>query len=210
MTRIPNWQVERPLVLGTSEPVASVFLSRPLLHPSIFKKRILRVEGRPQAGDWVGVYSVDDADTPQLFAYGIFNDRSEIAVRLFRWWGQFPDEAYWDQLIDRAISLRTDCLKLDQSTNAYRLIHAEADGFPGLAVDRYNDVLSAEVFSLGMYQRARPLMEKLCQKMDIKHWLVQRAPCSWLRKVTTFRACPRANCRTRSPFKSWYQVSNSV
>ena len=50
-------------------------------------------------------------------------------------------------------------LGLDDVTDAYRVVHAEGDGLTGLIVDRYDDVLSAEVFSLGIYQRIGPLMD---------------------------------------------------
>ena len=167
----------------------SVFVKWAMLHPNIFRKRIDRIEGRPKAGEWVAVYCMggpprgnsESTDVvsdlqPRLFAYGLFNDRSEIAVRLYRWWGELPDEAFWDGLIDRAVELRRDCLRLDQLTDSYRLIHGEADGFPGLVVDRYGDCLSAEVFSLGMYQRAEVILLKLAARLGTKHTLIQPCP----------------------------------
>ncbi len=48
-----------------------------------------------------------------------------------------PDEAFWDEQLSNAIALRRDILKLDAVTDSYRVIHAEADGFPGLVIDRY-------------------------------------------------------------------------
>ncbi|HEU5116193.1 MAG TPA: class I SAM-dependent rRNA methyltransferase, partial [Isosphaeraceae bacterium] len=60
----------------------------------------------------------------------------------------------------------------DDQTDAYRLIHAEADGLSGLVVDRYADVLSAECFSLGMYQRIGPILDHLREKTGTKHFRV--------------------------------------
>ena len=54
-------------------------------------------------------------------------------------------------------------LGLDDETNAYRVVHAEGDGLSGLIVDRFDDVLSVEIFSLGMYQRIGPILE-LCRR----------------------------------------------
>ncbi len=210
----------RSLVFEDAASIPAVYVARPMLHPNIFRKRILRIEGRPKPGDWVAVYSTtapmsrpteDDSPlvpsygkgdeseghpdsepnpspyrkskysqsrissppasryqggrttqstssdhTPQLFGYGLFNDRSEVAVRVYRWWGQLPNEAFWDELIDRAISLRVETLKLDAIADAYRVIHGESDGFPGLVVDRYGDCLSAEIFSLGCINEPTP------------------------------------------------------
>lgn len=50
-------------------------------------------------------------------------------------------------------------LGLDRNTDAYRVIHAEADGLPGIVVDKLGDVLSAEAFSLG------------CTSARTKFWL---------------------------------------
>lgn len=182
-----------------SLPMAEALVKRAILHPNIFRKRVLRVSGNPRPGDWVAVRAEDEPanvktagneregdhygsrqseprNGNQIFAYGIYNDRSEVALRLYRWWGDLPDDAFWDQLIDRAVELRRDVLKLDSHTNAYRVIHGESDGFPGLVVDRYADCLSAEVFSLGMYQRAPEILAKLAAKLGTQHWLVQPCP----------------------------------
>ena len=72
-----------------------------------------------------------------------------------------PGPEFWSRRIDEAVALRTTVLGLDRETNAYRVIHAEGDGLSGLIVDRFEDVLSVEVFSLGMYQRIGPILS-LC------------------------------------------------
>ena len=63
-------------------------------------------------------------------------------------------------------------LGLDATTNAYRVIHAEGDGLSGLIVDRFDDVLSVEIFSLGMYQRIGPILELLAGRLGTKHFRV--------------------------------------
>ena len=164
------------LAVDGKQPIASVFVGRAALHPFVFRKRVERIEGSPRAGHWVAVYSLEKPDQPQLFAYGLYNDRSEIAVRLVRWWGEIPDEAFWQESLQRAVSLRHDVLKLNQTADTYRLIHAESDGFPGLMIDRYGDVLSAEVFSYAMYYRAQAILEKLGAMVGTQHWLIQPSP----------------------------------
>jgi 23S rRNA (cytosine1962-C5)-methyltransferase len=56
------------------------------------------------------------------------------------------------------------------------LVHAEADGLSGLVVDRYGDILSAEVFSLGMYQRAEAILAELAPRCGARHTLVRPSP----------------------------------
>jgi 23S rRNA (cytosine1962-C5)-methyltransferase len=60
-------------------------------------------------------------------------------------------------------------LGLDEVTNAYRVVHAEGDGLSGLIIDRYDDVLSAEVFSLGMYQRIGSILPLVAERLGTSH-----------------------------------------
>jgi 23S rRNA (cytosine1962-C5)-methyltransferase len=87
-----------------------------------------------------------------------------------------PDEDGWRQKFSAAVSLRRDLLKLDETTDAYRVVHAEADGLSGLVVDRYGNVLSAEVFSLGMYQRADAILAQLAPLCGTRHTIVRTSP----------------------------------
>lgn len=166
-----------PLWPAPSASLSAVIIPKPTNHPTIYRKRIRQIEGQPQTGDWVGVYhEASESGQPELFAYGLFNPKSEVAVRLVRWSSDLPDEPFWDNLIDRAIQLRRDTLNLPSVTDAYRVIHAEADGFPGLVVDRYGDCLSAEVFSIAMAPRVGAILEKLAKKLGTAHWLIQPSP----------------------------------
>ena len=170
-------KLQVPLELRASAQLASVFLDKLTTHPNVFRKRIRDIEGQPRRGDWVALYHTpEEASQPQLFGYGLYNPKSEIAVRVLRWSQQVPDSEYWDEQLSNAVALRRDILKLDAISDSYRVIHAEADGFPGLVVDRYGDVLSAEVFSLAMGMRAQALLEKLAAQLGTRHWLIQPSP----------------------------------
>ena len=165
-----------PLTVPAAADLVAVVLDKPTTHPNVFRKRIRHISGSPKRGEWVAVYHTQDVPEPELFAYGLFNPKSEIALRLLRWSQEVPDEPFWDELIDRAVALRRDVLRLDSVADCYRMIHAEADGFPGLVIDRYGDVLSAEVFSLAMGARAVAILERLSAKLGTRHWLVQPSP----------------------------------
>ena len=52
------------------------------------------------------------------------------------------------------------------------MIHAEADGLSGLIVDKFDDVLSAEIFSLGIYQRIGPILDRVAARLGTKHFRV--------------------------------------
>jgi 23S rRNA (cytosine1962-C5)-methyltransferase len=84
-----------------------------------------------------------------------------------------PGLEFWNRRIAQAVDLRKDTLRLDQETTAYRVIHAEGDGISGLIADRFDDVLSVEVFSLGIYQRIGPLLELCANRLGTRHFRVQ-------------------------------------
>lgn len=141
-------------------------------HPLLFRKRIEFVGREVKPGDYVRVM---DAER-RVVGYGLYNPKAELAVRLLTWGDKLPDKAFWQEKLARAVQLRRDVLKLDEVTDSYRVIHAEGDGLPGLVVDKLGDVLSAEVFSPGMYQRAEAILQLLEPFCGTKHRLVRCGP----------------------------------
>lgn len=164
----------RPITQLAPDPRAAIPVVRiknRISQPLLYRKRILSVEdARP--GDLVAVYT----ESQELVGYGLYNPRSEIAVRVLWFSEDLPTDESWDQRLKCAVSLRHDVLRVDTDTNAYRLVHAESDGLSGLVVDRFADVLSAEAFSLGMYQRAQAILERLAPLCGTKHTIVQPSP----------------------------------
>jgi 23S rRNA (cytosine1962-C5)-methyltransferase len=69
--------------------------------------------------------------------------------------------------------LRAETLRLDAFTNAYRLCHAEADGLSGLVVDRFDDCLSVELFSLGVRNLLPDLLPEFVRLCGTRHSIVQ-------------------------------------
>lgn len=170
----------KPMVPAGRDGIGRVYVQRATRHPNIFRKRLERIEGNPQGGDWVAVYALEVEHQrlaePKLFGYGIYNPRAEVAVRLYFWQEGVPTDEDWGRLFQDAVSLRHDLLGLPKRTNAYRLLHGESDGVPGLVVDRYGECLSAEVFSLGMAHRASEILNRLHPLVGTKHGLVQASP----------------------------------
>ncbi len=104
-------------------------------------------------GDFLSVYS----HSGTFLGSGYFNRASAISGRMISFDPTPPLEAL-RQRLDQAIAFRQN--QFDSSvTTAYRLIHAEGDGIPGLIVDRYQDVLVMQISTLGMDR--------------IRHWLVE-------------------------------------
>lgn len=157
--------------LDESAELPTVAIRAPGHHPFVFKKMVDGPVGRlrPNDGDLVRIV---DARDGLFIGYGLYNIRSQIAVRILSRDEHVPDSAFWRERVNQAVALRRELLELDSTGNAYRLVHAEGDGLSGLIVDRYADVLSVEIFSLGMYQRTGPLLELISSAAGTRHYRV--------------------------------------
>jgi 23S rRNA (cytosine1962-C5)-methyltransferase len=162
---------QRPLAPDPAGPIPAAHVRTATAHPLLYRKRVAKIE-RARPGDLVAVYGPDE----QLLGYGLYNPRSEIAVRMLFSGTDLPDESRWQERLAQAVALRRDLLQLDAATDAYRVVHAEADGLSGLVVDRLGDVLSAEVYNLGMYQRSTAVLERLASLCGTRHTLVRPSP----------------------------------
>lgn len=128
-------------------------------HPWLFSGAIQDVQGQPADGDVVDV--LDSAGS--WLARGYLNRQSQIAVRLLTWdSGEAVSREFWKRRLERAISAR-ERLSSDASTNAYRLVHAESDGLPGLVVDRYAEWLVVQLLTLGIERQKHVLADVLME-----------------------------------------------
>jgi 23S rRNA (cytosine1962-C5)-methyltransferase len=134
-------------------------------HPWIFSGAIRRVEGAVEDGDLVRVTD----SRGRYLATGYLNRRSQIVVRLLTW---DPDEkvdsGFWRRRLAQASDGRAR-LAQDPATDAYRLVHAEADGLPGLVVDRYGDWLVVQCLTLGMARRRDEIISILADSAFYPH-----------------------------------------
>ncbi len=114
-------------------------------HPWIYKSDVERVEGAA-AGD---VVAVRDA-RGRFLARALFSDHSEIALRVVSWDDVPVDDAFWTRAFDEALAFRAS---VAPGVESLRFVHGEADGFPGLVVDRFADVVSIQTLTQGADRR---------------------------------------------------------
>lgn len=120
---------------------------KPLLrrHPWIFSGAIASVDGDIANGQTVEV--VDSKG--DFLAKGAYSLQSQIRVRVWTWDAEVAvNGSFLKDLLSRAISMRQEIVDT-RDTNAYRLVHGESDGLPGLIVDRYGDCLVVQSLSSG-------------------------------------------------------------
>ena len=128
--------------------------------PAIFPRLLGQVSPDARPGDFVNVYDKNG----NLAGGGLFNPRAKIPLRVVTHSVEPVNEGYFEQAIRRAVELRRGLFKLDDTTDAYRLINSDGDGLSGLTIDRYADTLLCEVYSLGIAQRLPqwlPLLHEL-------------------------------------------------
>ena len=115
-----------------------------------------------EAAEPGGIIHVYDKNG-EFFGSGFWNPVSRTPLRMLRHGGSPLTEADLLMTLRRAVEWRMSCLPGE--TNAYRVVHGDSDGLGGLIVDRYNDVLSLEVSTLGVWKRLGswlPLLHELC------------------------------------------------
>lgn len=126
-------------------------------HHWIFSGGIQKINGHPKEGDVIQVIS----NANETLGYGHYND-STISVRILQFGSKPWSDDFWYEKIKEAYGLR-DRLDLinNSNTNAYRLVHGEGDGMPGLIIDIYGSHAVIQCHSLGMYNNIGKISDAL-------------------------------------------------
>jgi len=111
-------------------------------HPWVFESSI--ASGKADPGETVRVQTSDGT----FAGWASYSPQSAIRLRVWSFdEAERIDRTFFERRIARAVALRA---RLPIASDGKRLIHGEADGLPGLIVDRYADVLSAQFLSIGV------------------------------------------------------------
>lgn len=115
-------------------------------HPWVYEGEVVSLEGTAEDGGLVDVVSRRGS----WLGCGFYNSRSKIRVRLVSRNANddFSDE-FWTRRLRYAWEYRKTVMG-ETDSRCCRIIFGEADFFPGLTVDRFEDVLVAQVLSLGI------------------------------------------------------------
>ena len=114
-------------------------------HPWVYADEITSLPESPADGGLVDVYSAKD----KYLGTGFYNSHSKIRIRILsRNANDTFDPLFWERRLRYAVAYRRTVMG-ETDFKCCRLIFGEADGFPGLTVDRFENVLVAQVLSLG-------------------------------------------------------------
>lgn len=133
-------------------------------HPWIFSGAL---ESLPEAqeGDIVRVISRDKGP----IGYGFYSSRSQISCRMFAFSQKelVLEADFWHAKLAQALEIRQNWVNSPQ-TNAYRLIHAEGDFFPGLIADVYGPVVVLQLLIQGT-ERILPHIRSGLEGLGFEH-----------------------------------------
>jgi 23S rRNA (cytosine1962-C5)-methyltransferase len=126
-------------------------------HPWVFSGAIAGVDGSPVSGDTVRVQS----ESSETLALGAWSAQSQIRVRVWSFDADVAiDAKFIAGRIAQAVAARRRLGLLD-SPGACRLVFAEADGLPGLVVDRYADFLACQFLAAGAERWREAVLDAL-------------------------------------------------
>lgn len=116
-------------------------------HPWVFSGAVYGVTQELKDGEWVDVVDAHN----QHLGTGYFSDKGSIVVRLLTFGsGETFSDNFWSEKLQSAWQLRLTLLDMEV-TNAFRVIHGEGDGIPGLIIDYYNKNWVIQAHASGIF-----------------------------------------------------------
>ncbi|OUP07251.1 RlmI/RlmK family 23S rRNA methyltransferase [Mediterranea sp. An20] len=132
-------------------------------HPWVFSGAIARINGKPEEGEIVEVYT----SKKDFIARGHFQIGS-IAVRVLTFReDETIDNSFWRRKLATAREMRRSIGLIGRTdNNTYRLVHGEGDNLPGLVIDIYARTAVMQAHSAGMHMERMQIAEALTEVMQ--------------------------------------------
>ena len=116
-------------------------------HPWIYRTQVADLKGFSQAGEAVEVLDAGG----RYLGQGFYNPRPSLCCRLLTRRDEVIDAEFFKRRLEVAWEYRRTARLI---SDAYRLVWSEADGLPGLVVDRYGSLSVVQCLTLGMFKAA--------------------------------------------------------
>jgi len=125
-------------------------------HPWVFSGAVYGVTQELNDGEMVDVVDSNN----QHLGTGYFSDKGSIVVRLLTFANETFSDNFWNEKLQSAWALRLKLLDIE-TTNAFRVIHGEGDGIPGLIIDYYNKNWVIQAHSSGIFYQIERIAEAI-------------------------------------------------
>lgn len=127
--------------------------------PWLYDGSIESISHDGAAGDLAVVFDNDR----KFAAIGLYDPTSPIRVKILHQGSpRAIDAGFWRERLSAALDRRS-ALADDPETNAYRMVHGENDGLPGLVVDRYAATLVVKLYTPAWFAHLRPVLDALAE-----------------------------------------------
>jgi len=137
-------------------------------YPWIFEYQLLSQSGSGEAGDLGVVYD----DKNKFLALGLYDPLSDIRLRILRFKQPGPvDGEFFHQRFRQALELRQPFAA--SNTTAYRMVHGENDGFPGLVLDRYGNTGVLKLYTAAWLPHLKALVPLIEGETPIEHLVLR-------------------------------------
>ena len=123
-------------------------------HDWVYSSEVQKIFGKPEPGEVISLK--DFRDRP--LGTAIYNPDSQIVARRISRRKQELDAEFFDRRLRRALALRESMAFPEP---VYRLAWSEADGLPGVVIDRYGDCLVLQTLTLAMDRRRDLIVDAL-------------------------------------------------
>lgn len=132
-------------------------------HPWIFSDSVEKVNKKGSAGDLAIIFG---SRSNEVMGVGLYDPSSPIRIKMLHAGGPATiDEVFFQDRISEAFEERRPLLKT--STNSYRLLFGENDGFPGFIADVYAEVLVVKLYSEIWFPYLKPILSKLIETSKV-------------------------------------------
>ncbi len=133
-------------------------------HPWIFRSSLSQAASIFSDGQLVQL--VDPENKP--LGFGIYQENGVVAVRVFRLGEHPPDTAWFRKQVTKAIKKRENLRKY---TSAFRAIHGENDGLPGIVVEVYNETIVLQTYASSVDAYGRWVAAEVAAQLGLKNIL---------------------------------------
>jgi len=136
-------------------------------HPWVYRSDVRSAQA--EAGAIVRVMD----ERGRFHGRAFYSDKSQIAVRLLTRENVTVDRAFFTERLRRAAAYRETVV---ENTDAYRLVHGEADLLPSIVIDRYGDYLVVQTLSQASERQKDLIVEILLEQFSPKGILERNDP----------------------------------
>jgi 23S rRNA (cytosine1962-C5)-methyltransferase len=130
-------------------------------HPWIFSGALHETHGQPEDGDLVRVLDHQQ----EVLGFGHFHQGS-ITVKMLHFGPEEYYSGFWYDRLELAWRIRAGLNLFRDDNNAFRWVHGEGDGLPGLIIDVYGLIVVIQCHTIGMHRQIQSIKEAILMILD--------------------------------------------